>query len=130
MKYFPLRLQFKPFQRQSDHVGACLDGVNRSVQFCRDHFGAGVRFRHSSKAVILLWRPSFAAAFSHGTTRDYTPISHSAASTRNHGQPTVAATEAVMKVMDLKRPKPAPASLLRTARGRTKPESRSDDEDR
>ena len=53
----PLRLQLRPFQRQSDHVGACLDGANRSFQFCRDHFGAGVRFRHSSNEGILLWRP-------------------------------------------------------------------------
>src|SRR5258705_13325675 len=54
---FSLRLQLRPFQRQSDPVGACLDGANRSIQFCRDHFGAGVRFRPSSKEVILLWRP-------------------------------------------------------------------------
>src|ERR1700730_10645363 len=54
---FPLRLQLRPFQRQSDHVGACLDGANRSIQFCRDHFGARVRFRHSSKEDILLSRP-------------------------------------------------------------------------
>jgi hypothetical protein len=62
-----LRLQLRPFQRQSDHVGACLDGANRSIQFCRDHFGAGVRFRHSSKEVLLLWRPPVAAEFNHVT---------------------------------------------------------------
>src|SRR4029077_4539009 len=56
----PLRPQLRPFQRQSDYVGACLDGANRSIQFCRDHFGAGVRSRHSSKEVILLWRPPVA----------------------------------------------------------------------
>jgi hypothetical protein len=65
---FPLRLQLRPFQRQSDPVGACLDGANRSIQFCRDYFGSGVRFRHSSKEVILLWRPSVAAEFNHVTT--------------------------------------------------------------
>src|SRR6267154_605167 len=64
----PLRLQLRPFQRESDPVGACLDGANRSIQFCRDHFGAGVRFRHSSKEVILLWRPPVAAEFNHVTT--------------------------------------------------------------
>src|SRR5476649_1717848 len=61
----PLRLQLRPFQRQSDHVGACLDGANRSIQFCRDHFGAGVRYRHSSKEGILLWR---SPAVGHVTT--------------------------------------------------------------
>src|ERR1700674_5639191 len=25
----------------SDRVGACLNSVNRSLQFCRDHFGGG-----------------------------------------------------------------------------------------
>src|SRR5882724_7221877 len=70
---FPLRLQLRPFQRQSDPVGACLDGANRSIQFCRDHFGAGVRFRHSSKEVILLWRPPVAAEFNHVTTISPSP---------------------------------------------------------
>jgi hypothetical protein len=36
------------------------EGATRSIQFCRDHFGAGVRFRHSSKEGILLWRPPVA----------------------------------------------------------------------
>src|SRR5216684_2439284 len=71
---FPLRLQLRPFQRQSDPVGACLDGANRSIQFCRDHFGAGVRFRHSSKKVILLWRPPVAAEFNHVTTISPSPL--------------------------------------------------------
>jgi hypothetical protein len=68
-----LRLQLRPFQRQSDPVGACLDGANRSIQFCRDHFGAGVCFRHSSKEVILLWRPPVAAEFNHVTTISPSP---------------------------------------------------------
>src|SRR5260370_2764414 len=70
---FPLRLQLRPFQRQSDPVGACLDGANRSIQFCRDHFGAGVRIRHSSKEVILLWHPPVPGEFNHVTTISPSP---------------------------------------------------------
>src|SRR5260370_23965084 len=70
---FPLRLQLRPFQRQSDPVGACLDGANRSIQFCRDHFGAGVRIRHSSKEVILLWHQPVPGEFNHVTTISPSP---------------------------------------------------------
>jgi hypothetical protein len=62
---FPLRRQLKPFQRESDRVGACLDSVNRSIQFWRDQFRSGVRLRHSSKEVILSWCPPVAAGFDH-----------------------------------------------------------------
>jgi hypothetical protein len=39
--------------------------VSGSIQFCGYNFGAGARFCHFSKEVILLWGPSVAAAFDH-----------------------------------------------------------------
>jgi len=39
--------------------------VNRSIQFFRDYFGADIRIYHSSKEVILSWRPPVAAGFGH-----------------------------------------------------------------
>ena len=38
-------------------LGACLNSVNRSIQFCGYDFGASVRLCHPSKEGILLWCP-------------------------------------------------------------------------
>jgi hypothetical protein len=39
--------------------------VNRPIQFFRDYFGADIRIHHSSKEVVLSWRPPVAAGFGH-----------------------------------------------------------------
>jgi hypothetical protein len=46
-------------------LGACPDSGNRSIQFFRDQFWQGVRIHHSSKEVILSWRPPVGAGFGH-----------------------------------------------------------------
>lgn len=60
-----LHLQLKPFQWEADRIGACLDIVDRSIQFGRDQFRAGVCFRHFSKEVILSRRPPGASYSDH-----------------------------------------------------------------
>jgi hypothetical protein len=67
LRFRALRFQIKPFEPKSGCLGACLDIVNRSIQFCRDKFRAGVCFRHSSKEVIRLWGQPGVALFNHDT---------------------------------------------------------------
>ena len=50
----------EPLQRKSDRIGSRRNGMNRPVQFCRDHFRAGARLRHAPKEGILFRRPTIA----------------------------------------------------------------------
>jgi hypothetical protein len=61
------RLQLEPFQRKSDRVGTCPDSMKRSIQFCRDEFGAGIRLCHPAKEFILFGGPPAAAVFNHAS---------------------------------------------------------------
>jgi transposase len=82
-----LAKDWENLNRKALALGACRDGANRSIQFCRDHFGAGVRFRHSSKEVILLWRPPVPGEFNHV----YFPFAFNPSSTRRHALRTLLA---------------------------------------
>ena len=52
-------------EQRLDWLGASPASGNRSIQFFRDQFWRGVRIHHSSKEVILSWRPPVGAGFGH-----------------------------------------------------------------
>jgi hypothetical protein len=53
--HFPFAFSLDHFNGSPILEARALIAGTDSIQFCCDHFGAGVRFRHSAKEVILLW---------------------------------------------------------------------------